>query len=568
MSSVAEPDLSQGVLVVGAGPTGLIAASLLARFNIPVRIIDKSEGAAKESRAMVVQARSLELFQLMGLAEAILDRGIPATGAQLVVDGRPAATIEFDDIGRSDTPFPFPFMIAQSETEQVLLQDLEAQGLKVEYGSTITGLEQRPDGVRLEIETPSGKCEVTTAYLIGADGAHSFVRKALSLSLAGAAYTQNFLLADCRVTGLTTPSGLAIFLHGTELAPYLPMCGADQARIIVVAPGDGSARDAGLETQGSSEIALSEVEKAFRRIAHADVTLSDPVWTSRYRVHHRGVDQYRVGRVFVAGDAAHIHSPAGGQGMNTGLQDAANLAWKLASVLRGGAPALLDSYHDERWPVGQKILDRTDKMFAGMTTTSPLFAALRNLALPVVVGPALQSQAVRARAFHFISELGIHYHEGAFVQEGTPNRHSTPRAGWRAPDARVSRTTSVFDLFKPDRFVVLAISAVPLTEQEITDQRHALDSLPDTVGGLPLEAHLIARSRVGRCHGLLQAELPEISRHSGTQRIRRRLCGSSVPTAILASDHLGWRQPSFAAFSTGFRPDDTETGNSQTKCNF
>ena len=497
------------VLIIGAGPTGLMAASVLARFDVPIRIVDKSAGPAKESRAMVVQARSLELFQGLGLADAFLDAGVILTGGQLVVGGKPAAQIDFDDIGRVDTPFPFPLMIPQSETEAILLRDLEAQGTVVEYGVEMKDLQQDAESVTVTAAHGDGRHETIVAdYVIGADGAHSSVRKALGLAFAGAAYEQNFLLADCRVRWDLPYGRLSIFLSGTEFAAYMPLRGSDFARIIVVAPGHNQ-KDASIDQQGSAEASLEEVETVFRRVAGHELALSDATWTSRYRVHHRGVDRYGSGRVFVAGDAAHIHSPAGGQGMNTGLQDAENLAWKLAAVLTGEAvPALLDSYHAERWPVGRKILDRTDKMFAGMTATNPLFAALRNSAIPVMGATAMRSETLRAAAFHFISELGIRYHIGPFVADALADGADTGgfRAGSRAPEGRISHARSVFDLLAPTRFTILALSVTPLDEDRIAEAAAGLAALPETIAGLHCTKHLVARSLIGRDPRCLQAE--------------------------------------------------------------
>jgi 2-polyprenyl-6-methoxyphenol hydroxylase-like FAD-dependent oxidoreductase len=200
---------------------------------------------------------------------------------------------------------------------------------------------------------------------------------------------------------------MKLFLHGRNLAVYLPLKGTDIGRIITVRPVETDAT-APVEAQGASDLPLEEVEAAVRETSRVDVRLSHPVWTTRYRIHHRGVDRYRVGRVFVAGDAAHIHSPAGGQGMNTGLQDAANLAWKLALVVKGHAPdALLDTYHSERWPVGQKILNFTDKLFAGMASQTGWVAAIRNTLIPLFATTLSHSGTARARAFHFLSQLGI-----------------------------------------------------------------------------------------------------------------------------------------------------------------
>ena len=242
------------VAIVGAGPTGLMAAGLLTRMGLRIRIVDKSAGPAKESRAMVVQARSLELFLAMGIVEPFLDQGFVVNGARVVVDGREAVELAFDDIGRVDTPFAFPLMIPQSETEKILLDDLSGRGVAVEYGVTVTGLEQSETGVTLTTATAGGGT-IEAAYVIGADGAHSIVRKALGLRFDGAAYPQDFLLADCAVEWPFAYDRLSIFLRGTSFAAYFPTRGERRGRIIAIGPKQGrpscADRNARLDRGGS-----------------------------------------------------------------------------------------------------------------------------------------------------------------------------------------------------------------------------------------------------------------------------------------------------------------------------
>lgn len=498
------------ILVVGAGPTGLMAALLLARCGVGVRIIDKSATAAKESRAFGIQARTLELLLSLGLADSFIERGTLATGARVVVDGQQAATIEFDDIGRFDTPYPCLLTLPQSETEALLLAELARSGIEVERGVEAVSLAQTEKGVEVEAKGPAGAVATYQAsYLFGADGSHSTVRKALGLSFEGAAYAQAFLLADCKVDGSLSPGPLTIFLRGSHFGIQIPLKGQDLSR--VVALDAYASPDLSPASQDSSEVGLDEVEAAFRSASGLDVRLSEPRWTSRYRVHHRGVDRYRVGRVFVGGDAAHIHSPAGGQGMNTGLQDAANLAWKLAAVVKDCAPdTLLDSYHAERWPVGDKVLRYTDQAFSFITSQSGWITSLRDRLIPIAGAAALRSEAVRRRAFHFISELGIRYEEDAAV---VPDEHGSawrggPAPGHRAPDARIQRRLMMFDLVAGYRFQLVALSRTPLSEPEIATLSAELASVAGC--GADWGTHIVAHSHVGRDPRIAQAETGEV----------------------------------------------------------
>jgi 2-polyprenyl-6-methoxyphenol hydroxylase-like FAD-dependent oxidoreductase len=406
-------------------------------------------------------------------------------------------------------------MVPQWDIEAILVEDLRRLGVEVEHNVEVTGFEQSSQGVMVHAKDTAGASfDVSCSYLIGADGAHSIVRKTLGLSFEGAAYPQGFLLADCKITWPFDYDHMRLFLRGRSLAVYLPLKGKDVGRIIAIDPV-ASQKDAPIEAQGGSELSLDEVESALREASGRDIKLSDPVWTSRYRIHHRGVNKYGEGRVFVAGDAAHIHSPAGGQGMNTGLQDAANLAWKLALVLKGHAPGqLLDTYHSERWPVGQKVLNYTDKLFAGMSSQSGWVARLRNMLVPLLAATLSRSGTIRARAFHFLSQLGIRYHENEFVHDASSS--DAPRAwreglaaGRRAPNALIARNRDVFSLTQGYGFHVLAMSRTPLSREEIRSLSEKLDGLPSSPG-IELETHIIAHSLIGRDERILQPESPQV----------------------------------------------------------
>ena len=530
--------LDTEVAIIGAGPTGLMAALLLARSGIPVRVFDKSPGAAKESRAFGIQARTLELFQSLGLADAFLDRGLLAAGAQVFVGGKAAAALDFDDIGREDTPFPTLLVLPQSETEDILTAALRDAGVEVERGIEVVGLAEVEDAAVVSLRSASGgEQEVRASYVIGADGAHSIVRKRLGLTFEGAPYAQSFLLADCRVEWPLDYSRFKLFLNGDAFGIYVPMRGRDYARVITTAlAGEGEAQ---IGSEGARELSLDEVEHGFRRAVGGEVRLSDPVWMSRYRVHHRGVNRYRVGRAFVAGDAAHIHSPAGGQGMNTGLQDAANLAWKLALVLKGGAPdSLLDSYDTERRPVGERVLSATDRMFSLATSQSGWLAGLRDTLIPVLGATVARSGTARARAFHFVSELGIRYHEGGAVAPDAAGWSVGPAAGHRAPDAPISHRSDVFDLIGGYRFHVLALSREPLTDENVGALSSDLAALRRDAG-FGLQTHLVAHSLVGRDPRLVQAENGAVFRAYGLEAGRRQALYLIRPDGYVA-----WRTPS------------------------
>jgi 2-polyprenyl-6-methoxyphenol hydroxylase-like FAD-dependent oxidoreductase len=495
------------VIVVGAGPTGLLSAALLARCGVRVRVFDKNPDQVHESRALAVQPRTLEQFLSLGLVEKLFERGTTIASARMFVDGKAKVELHFDDVNRRDTPYTSILVVSQRDTEAVLNEEVRRLGVTVERSVEVLGLAQTDTGVTARARGADGtEFELGAKYLIGADGAHSIVRKALGLRFEGGAYPQSFLLADCRVEGLPISDGFGIFLHGRSFGVFIPLPGEPgMGRIITMDPKADGDRDDSVDRQGGRDAPLSAVQESFRAATNSEVTLSDASWSSLYRVHHRGVDRYRVNRVFVAGDAAHIHSPAGGQGMNTGLQDAANLAWKLVLALRGQARAeeSLGSYHDERWPVGQRVLKVTDEMFSTMASQSGWFSTLRNALVPQVAGILSHADFVRERMFNFVSQLGIHYEkgEGKLDESGRDGTHfwkHGPASGHRAPDA-------FFGLLTGYQFHVLALSRRPLAGDEVEPLRAGLAALPQPPG-LGVAAHVIASASGRRGEPIIRAE--------------------------------------------------------------
>ncbi len=488
------------VLVGGAGPTGLMAATLLRRGGVRVRLVDDRPHASRESRAFVIQARSLEIFAQLGLVDTLLGKGVINSGIQFHVGGEHTGGMNFDDVPSFDTPYRFVFMLPQNETEAVLIDDVSRQGLEIERNVKVTGLTQDADGVTTHATAADGSAlEIRSAFVLGADGAHSVVRHALDLAFEGAQYAQTFLLADCRVRWPLDHNHFRVFLNRETIGLFLPLKGAGLSRVMAAdkhAPvhDDGPGGPAGV-----SPLELPELQAAMRQATGTDLELSDPAWITRYRVHHRGVKQYRVGRAFVAGDAAHIHSPAGGQGMNTGLQDAANLAWKLAAVLRRGAdPALLDTYNAERQPVGAQVVATTDKLFSAAAGRTGWEATVRDWIAGPLTAAASHLTSVQQKAFRTVSEIDIAYAEGHFVEEAHADAFGGhgPAPGHRAPNASVARHRDVFDLFAGYGFTLLAFSRRALEDEELTRLKAALDEL--CAGGDALRAHIVSRVPFGR----------------------------------------------------------------------
>jgi 2-polyprenyl-6-methoxyphenol hydroxylase-like FAD-dependent oxidoreductase len=372
----------------------------------------------------------------MGIAEELLARGQLGAKVSAFVEKRHAFDAQFADIGMDDTPYPFLLFVSQAETERLLDEYLAKLGGQVERPVELIGFTQDDKSVHARLRHGDGREELVRArYIVGCDGAHSAVRKAAGLQFEGARYEQDFVLADVHVDWENSSDRFYFFFAREGLLVFFPLDRKSLYRLIASRTADVPA-DAGDPT-------LEEFTDLARRFCPVPVTLRDPRWLARFRLHHRGVGRYRKGRAFVAGDATHIHSPAGGQGMNTGIQDAYNLAWKLALVIEGRArDEFLDSYHAERHPVGRALLQTTDRMFSAMTSRNPLFIAARNFLLPRIAPWILSTSDRRARVFRFISQLRISYPDSPIVEQDTGSSDADfrrgPRAGARAPDAPVT----------------------------------------------------------------------------------------------------------------------------------
>lgn len=440
------------VLIVGAGPTGLMAACQLARHGVDFLLVDRKARASVHSKALGVQARTLELFEQMDLAERTVEEGAPTRYVIPRAGGRELLRLNIGDIGKGLSPFPFLLILPQSRTERLLIDFLEERGHSVHWNTELIDFEQEPEGVTARLRTAEGTKTVRADWLVGADGASSTVRQSLGLSFEGGTYAHTFLLADVRVEGLPPPKGIRIGLEGENFVAFFPMKGAGRYRLISTVPAEVRDRD--------EDLRFEEVRSVLERRSGEGVRVAACRWFSVYRLHRRRAGRFRKGRCFLAGDAAHVHSPAGAQGMNTGIQDASNLAWKLARVAQGQAgEGLLDSYEVERLPVARRLIRTTDRAFRMAISPHPLAQRFRKHVVPYLLWAALRLPPVRRFVFRAVSQIGISYAGGPLAR-GHGFRSGSPRAGDRAPFAEVqaegwTRTGSIFQLFAGTAFHLL-----------------------------------------------------------------------------------------------------------------
>jgi 2-polyprenyl-6-methoxyphenol hydroxylase-like FAD-dependent oxidoreductase len=408
---------SQDVLVVGAGPVGLVAACHLARHGARVRIVDAREHPNTDSRAVAVHARSLEMLATLGVLPQLEARGRRIHALEMTDgrDGQRLARIELTDLA---SRHPYTLDLPQPDTEDVLRERLVELGVRVERGVELIALLQDAEGVAVTLRTPQGQQSGRMGWVVGADGARSTTRKLVGTRLQGSFHGQHFLMADVDVDTVLPRDTMHMFAHPDGVAAIFPMAGT-RARVMFFV-------HAAQDQKPTLEQAQALADARMR----TQVVLSNPRWLTYFEVHHGQVPQYRHGHVFLAGDAAHIHSPAGAQGMNTGIQDAANLGWKLALVSTGRADTkLLDTYHAERHPIGAAVV-RTTTALTNVMTGAGAVAGLRDIALFLVGHVRVLGRTAATE----VAELAIDYrHSTLSVHRGHPHHTSAP-PGSHAPD--------------------------------------------------------------------------------------------------------------------------------------
>src|SRR5215472_9322584 len=410
------------VLIIGAGPTGLVLSLWLSKLGVKPRIIDRASEPGTTSRALAVHARTLELYRQLDLADAVIERGHKVPAVNLWVRGNREARVSFKDVGADITPYPFLHIFPQDEHERLLIARLEAMGIAVERRTELVGYSDEGDRIVARLRDASGgeeRCEA--GYIAGCDGAHSLVRQTMGTGFPGGTYQQIFYVADVDASGPPLDGELHVDLDEADFLAIFPLAGEGRARLI------GTVRD----ERAAHPEALKFGDVRGRAIDHLKVRVGKVNWFSTYRVHHRVTEHFRKGRAFLLGDAAHIHSPAGGQGMNTGIGDAINLAWKLASVLAGRAPDnLLDTYETERIGFARRLVATTDRGFSLATAKGRIVDIVRTRVVPLIVPKLIALEPIRDYLFRTVSQVSLNYRRSPLSVGSAGHVHGGDRLPW------------------------------------------------------------------------------------------------------------------------------------------
>lgn len=442
--------INTDVIIIGAGPTGLSLASQLTRYGISFIVVEKREGVTPYSKALGVHARTLEIYEQLDLAQAAVAQGTVTGKVRLLEGGEVRGEIDLSNIGEGLSQYPYMLVLEQSKNERLLYEYLQAHGKDVSWQTELESFSQDGEGVTARVKTANGETQVVEAkYLVGCDGPRSPVRHALGLNFEGSTFERTFYVADVEIDWKHTHDALYGCLTRNAVVAFFPMPGENRYRIVGAFPEE-FAKDEG-------DILYEEIEQRIKEEANLALEITNVNWFSTYKVHTRHVENFSSGRCFLAGDSAHVHTPAGGQGMNTGIQDAYNLAWKLAFVLQGKADEkILETYNAERLENAKKLVETTDRMFNLAAGTDWFLNLIRTTIFPPMAKYILAIDAVKKRFFPLISQIGISYRNHSLSKhEG--DKDFNVKAGDRMPYF-LAEGFSIYDQLRAPKFHLLIFS--------------------------------------------------------------------------------------------------------------
>src|SRR5215475_1674306 len=454
--------LTTDVLIIGAGPTGLSLAGQLLRYGIDFIIVEKNEGITPYSKAIGVHARTLEIFDQIGLAQEAVARGTIAGRARLIIDGEIHGELLFSDVGKGMRPFPFVLMLEQSKTEQLLYEYLRSHHKDVLWKTELETFSQTADGILAQLKMADEETRTISAqYIVGCDGPKSLVRHTLGLTFEGSTFERIFYVADAQVDWQMSHDTLHVCFSPDSFVVFFPLRGKKRYRVVGVFPEEFN-KDEG-------DILYEEIETRIKTETKLDLDMHDVEWFSTYKVHTRHVNKFSAGRGFLAGDSAHIHTPAGAQGMNTGIQDGYNLAWKLALVIRGQAgERLLETYNEERLENAKRLLRTTDRFFGFAAGTDWLMNFVRLHVFPPIAKHILSFEPIRKLLFPLLSQTGITYRHSSLSSHAGDEDFEV-KAGDRMPYFLVDKA-SIYDKLNQPTFHFIAFSTEDSGFQAMKDE--------------------------------------------------------------------------------------------------
>jgi 2-polyprenyl-6-methoxyphenol hydroxylase-like FAD-dependent oxidoreductase len=416
------------VLIVGAGPTGLAHALWLTAQGVKVRIIDRTAGPGTTSRAMAVQARTLELYRQLDLSDTVVTAGFQNRAMNIWARGKPRARVALQDIGTGLSLYPYILVYPQDLHEKTLVAKLASFGVEVERQTELVDFQDKGDHVEARLRRADGTEETASAaYLSACDGASSTVRKQLGIGFEGGTYRQVFYVADVELSGLENVGEAHVALDGSDFVAVLSYSSDGKARLI------GTVQDERAEHPEN----LTFDDVGHEAISSVGIKVEKVNWFSHYRVHHRVADRFREGLVFLLGDAGHVHSPAGGQGMNTGILDAINLAWKLAEVIHERAPdSLLDTYATEREAFARELVKTTDRIFSLITADGGLANMMRSYGVPWIARAVYKVGPARDILFKVVSQTALTYKDSALSEGSAGDVDGGERLPWVSVDGQ------------------------------------------------------------------------------------------------------------------------------------
>jgi 2-polyprenyl-6-methoxyphenol hydroxylase-like FAD-dependent oxidoreductase len=476
---VPEQSTSTDVVIVGAGPTGLALACQFIRYGINFVVVDKREGITPYSKALGVHARTLEIYEQLGLAQPAVEQGAIASKARLLSGGEVRGELDLSNLGAGLTSYPYVLFLEQSKNEQLLHDYLKRNGKMVHWQTELVSFSQTEEKVTARVQSVDGASQrIEAKYLVGCDGPKSPVRHTLGLEFAGSTFERVFYVADAQIDWHLPHDAVQVCLSKNSLLVFFPLKGENRYRIVGTFPKEFS-KDEG-------DVLYAEIEQRIREEAELELDIVNVEWFSTYKVHSRHVSQFSKGRCFLAGDAAHVHTPVGAQGMNTGIQDGYNLAWKLALVLNDKADeTILETYNQERLENAKRLLQTTDRMFQIAAGSQWFLAFLRTTVLPFIFPSIIKLDPVKKFLFPLLSQIGVHYWSSALSQHAGDEQFKV-KAGDRMPYFLVAGQ-SIYDTLRQPKFHWLIFSNIPSDVQALKTELESWDTESVDFNIIPLD---------------------------------------------------------------------------------